>query len=349
MRFDRTTLPQRVVFGQGRIAELEGELKSLGADAAVVIASERALTTVKEAVDGCGPMVASTFTALRQHVPADVVAQATAHCQRVDADAVISVGGGSAIGLGKAISRELGLPTVAVPTTYSGSEITPIYGITTAGTKRTGVDPAVLPDIVIYDPELTLALKDSIVGSSGMNALAHALWAYPSRTTDPVTRLVAGEAVQRLLGGLHSTMAGQRDVDVRAELLYGAYLAGTVLAHAGTAYHHRICHHLGGALGLPHAETHAALLPHTVHLLAAADPAAHRSLAELTGTDLPESVLFDVLAALVGSHDLAQYGLTPATVEAAADVLADSALPEGVRRGDLASMLAAAAAGERSW
>lgn len=348
MRFQRTTLSQRIVFGPGRVAELGSELELLRVRAAVVIASPRALAAVELAVDGCGPVMASAFTSIRRHVPAELVSEATAHCRRVDADGLVTVGGGSAIGLGKAVSRELGLPTIAVPTTYSGSEMTPIYGITDAGVKRTATDPAVLPDTVVYDPELTLALSDASVGASGMNALAHAVWAYAAQGTDPITRVVASEAVKRLLAGLGATAAGQRGADTRAELLLGSHLAGHVLAHAGTAYHHRICHHLGGALDLPHAETHAALLPHTVHLLGAMDPTAHRSVADLTGT-VPEATLFDLLTALIPSHGLARHGLTPATVDAAASALAVRSSRDGVGRGELVSALAAAAAGRPSW
>jgi maleylacetate reductase len=215
--------------------------------------------------------------------------KAREHAKAVGADCAVAVGGGSTIGLGKAIALESAIPILAVPTTYAGSEMTPVYGITEAGLKRTGKDARVLPRTVLYDPRLsaTLPLGMSIV--SGMNAIAHAAEGLYARDGNPVMSLMAEEGIRALAGGLVGIADNEADMEARSKCLYGAWLCGTVLGHVGMALHHKLCHTLGGSFVLPHAETHTVVLPHALAYNAPAAPEAMARIAAAIGE--PEAPL----------------------------------------------------------
>ncbi|HWM04521.1 MAG TPA: maleylacetate reductase [Actinophytocola sp.] len=274
--FTRNSLPGRVVFGSGAArTALAGELESLGARRVLVLASERGEPLARELT---APLpVVEVFTGVREHVPGEVADAALAVAERSDVDCLLSVGGGSAVGTAKAVALHRPVPIVAVPTTYAGSEMTPVWGRTDGGEKRTGTAIAVRPRVVVYDPELTVGLPAGITAASGMNALAHAVEAH--RRGDPVTVLVAREAIRALTEGLPQAVVEQD----RTEALYGAYLAGSVFAVVGSGTHHKICHVLGGTYGLPHARTHAVLLPYTAADAEGVDAGALRELAERIG------------------------------------------------------------------
>jgi alcohol dehydrogenase class IV len=198
------------------------------------------------------------------HVPIEVAQKAIAEASRLGADCVVAGGGGSTIGLAKAIALHAALPILAVPTTYAGSEMTPIYGLTESGVKRIGRDPRVLPKTVIYDPLLTLDLPLPMSISSGFNAIAHAVEALYAENANPVTRLMAEEGIRALARGLSAVKANPSGIDSRSDCLYGAWLCGAVLGMSNMALHHKLCHVLGGTWNLPHAETHTVILPHVI-------------------------------------------------------------------------------------
>lgn len=248
LMFTRDALPGRVVFGPGAARTLPEELSTLKVSRVLLITTERAAPLAK---DLAGP-IAGMFTDVRQHVPALVAEAALRAAEQTSADCLLAVGGGSAIGTAKAVALRTALPIVAVPTTYAGSEMTPVWGRTDGAEKHTGRSPNVLPKLVVYDPDLTATLPPEVAAASGMNALAHAVAAH---TADPVTVLIAKEAVRVLKTALPT----QNPV----ASLYGAYLAATAFAVAGGGPHHKLCHALGGAYDLPHAQTHAVLLPYT--------------------------------------------------------------------------------------
>lgn len=269
--FSRDTLSGRVVFGAGSArGELAGEVAALGARRVLLIATRRGEPLARELA---APLpVAAVFVDAREHVPGEMADAALAVAERSDVDCLLSVGGGSTVGTAKAVALRRPVPIVAVPTTYAGSEMTPVWGRTDGGEKRTGRSPDVLPRLVVYDPDLTVGLPASITAASGMNALAHAVRAHDA---DPVTALLGREAVRVLTEGLPEAVAG-RD---RGAALYGAYLAASAFAVAGAGPHHKLCHTLGGGYGLPHAPTHAVLLPYTADVYAA----GLRELAERIG------------------------------------------------------------------
>jgi maleylacetate reductase len=292
--FVHEALPVRVVFGVGSLASVGEETERLGASRVVLIAGghEKAFADVVAAA--LGPRLAGRFEDVQPHVPLAVAETARSVARELRADALVSIGGGSATGLAKAVALDTGLPIVAVPTTYAGSEMTTIYGITSDSRKQTGRDPRVLPKTVLYDPALTVTLPPGLSAASGMNALAHCVEATYAEGANPLRSAIAGEGIRALAAGLPVVVRAPDDLDARGEVLLGAWLAGTVLASGGVGIHHKICHVLGGTFGLSHAETHAVVLPHVVAFNAGAAPAALALVARALGHDDPAAAIFDL-------------------------------------------------------
>jgi maleylacetate reductase len=273
-RYD--ALPGRIVFGAGAArTELAAEVARLGAERVLLIASTRDADRVRALVAPLGGRVAATFTAVREHVPIATAQAARAAAQGMDA--VLAIGGGSTVGAAKAVALTSGLPILAVPTTYSGSEVTPVWGLTEDGRKTTGTDLVVLPRTVVYDPELTASLPRELAVASSLNAMAHCVEAFWAPRRNPVGTVLAEEGVRSLAAGLRG--------DSATDLLRGAYLAGSALAAAGTGLHHKLCHVLGGTFDLPHARTHATVLPHVLAFNAPGAPEAAMRIARALGVD----------------------------------------------------------------
>ncbi|MEU3245888.1 maleylacetate reductase, partial [Streptomyces sp. NPDC006875] len=283
MRFLHDTLPQRVRFASGEAAESLGdEVAALGARRVLVIAgaAERALA---ERVTGGLPVV-HLHDEVVMHVPVEVADRARAAAAAHDADVLVSVGGGSTTGLAKAVALTTGLPIVAVPTTYAGSEATPVWGLTEGSAKTTGTDPRVLPRAVVYDAALTLGLPADLSAASGLNAVAHCVDSLWAPRTDPVNQALAAEGVRALRTGLPLVVKEPDALPGREQALYGAYLSALAFASAGSGLHHKICHVLGGMFNLPHAATHAVVLPYVLAFNGAAAPEAEQRLASAFGT-----------------------------------------------------------------
>ncbi|EHP41129.1 iron-containing alcohol dehydrogenase [Cupriavidus basilensis OR16] len=241
----------RVLFGAGSLSQAGQELERLGAKRALVLCTPNQAEDATRLSDALGPLSAGIYPGAVMHVPLETARAAVAHAQAVGADCMIALGGGSTTGLGKAIALTSGLPILAIPTTYAGSEMTPIYGLTDAGLKKTGRDPRVLPRTVIYDPALTVGLPVSLSVTSGLNAIAHAAEGLYAQDANPVTSLMAEEGIRALASGIPRVFAAPTDLDARADCLYGAWLCGSVLGSVGMALHHKLCHTLGGSFNLP--------------------------------------------------------------------------------------------------
>jgi maleylacetate reductase len=285
---------QRVLFGPGSLAQLGAEIELLGARRALVLSTPGQREDAERIAGLLGSRVAGVFDKAVMHVPIEVAREARELARSIGADCAVAIGGGSTIGLGKAIAMESALPILALPTTYAGSEMTPIYGITEAGLKKTGRDVRVLPRTVIYDPQLTFTLPIDLSVTSGINALAHAAEGLYAADGNPIMDLMAVEgitAIGRALPLLTSSPAPEVMQEARADALYGAWLCGAVLGNVGVALHHKLCHTLGGSFNLPHAETHTVVLPHALAYNAAAAPAAMKRIAgALGGTSAPRAV-----------------------------------------------------------
>jgi alcohol dehydrogenase class IV len=319
--------PSRVVFGAGALAHLEREIERLGARRALVLCTPGQRHQAEKVAQRLGGRAAGIFDRAAMHVPIETAREAREQARRLGADCAVAIGGGSTTGLGKAIALDSGLPILAIATTYAGSEMTPIYGITEGGLKKTGRDPRVLPRTVIYDPELTLALPVPLSVTSGMNAIAHAAEGLYARDGNPVMDLMAEEGIRALARALPAIRRRGDDIDARGDALYGAWLCGTVLGNVGMALHHKLCHTLGGSFGLPHAEVHTVVLPHAMDFNAAAAPEAMRRIARALG--LPQGTsaaagLFDLARDNGAPVALRDIGMKEADLDRAADIAVDN-------------------------
>jgi maleylacetate reductase len=337
--------PGRVVFGVGALDRLPEELARLGARRVLLVASKR---VADEVVDRLGDRHAATFSDVVQHVPVEVAERARQAAREIHADALVTVGGGSAVGLAKAVALDLDLPIVAVPTTYAGSELTTIYGLSQDGRKRTGRDPRVLPKVVLYDPALTVSLPPQVTGPSGMNALAHCVEALYGPGANPVSAVLATEGIRALAAGLPLAVERPDDLEGRTRTLRGAWLAGAALTVAGTGIHHQICHVLGGAFGLDHGGMNAVLLPHTVWFVTSAVPAATARVAAALGAADAATGCFDLARRIGAPASLAALGMAGADLDRAAELCAGQVTgrprPAGVEQ--LRFLLGAAHAGQ---
>lgn len=346
--FDHTSLGQRVLFGSHAAVENTARVVAdLGAEHVLLVAGRSSAQAARD-VAGALPVVA-TIDEVAQHVPAERAEAAVAVAQSSGADLVLTIGGGSATGLGKAVALRTALPLVAVPTTFAGSEATDVWGLTTDGVKQTGSDPRVLPRAVVYDAALTLGLAPRSVAASSLNAVAHAVDGLWAPRADPVNRALGTEGLRALVPALQRLARGQDDLALREQLLYGAHLTAVAFASAGSGLHHKICHVLGGAFGLPHAEMHAIVLPHVTAFNAPAAPDAAARLAELFD-GVPAAVgLRQLLAGLGLPQALREVGLAEGDLRRAAELVLPSVPPSNPRPVDAAaleSLLHAAWAGD---
>jgi alcohol dehydrogenase class IV len=283
--------PARVIFGSAALNQLAQEIDTLGCKKALVLSTSEQRGSAERVAGMLGPRAAAVFDRAVMHVPIETAREARELARKLGADCAVAIGGGSTTGLGKAIALDSGLPIVAIPTTYAGSEMTPIYGITEAGLKKTGRDMRVLPRTVIYDPELTLSLPASLSVTSGINAIAHAAEGLYAVDRNPIMDMMAEEGIAALGRALPCIVKDKADADARSDALYGAWLCGTVLGHLGMALHHKLCHTLGGTFNLPHAETHTIVLPHVlVYNNSHAPEAMERIRRALNGQHAPQAV-----------------------------------------------------------
>lgn len=312
--------PSRVVFGAGSIQHLEREIDALGARRALVLSTPEQARQAQAIADRLGARAAGIFPRAVMHVPIETARQAREEASRLGADCAIAIGGGSTTGLGKAIAMDSGLPILAIPTTYAGSEMTPIYGITEAGLKKTGRDPRVLPRTVIYDPELTLTLPVAMSVTSGMNAIAHAVEGLYAQDSNPVMDLMAEEGIAAMARALPAIRADMADVQARGDALYGAWLCGAVLGNVGMALHHKLCHTLGGSFNLPHAEVHTVVLPQAMAFNAAAAPQAMQRIARALQAPSAAAGLYDLARDNGAPVALKDIGMKPQDLDRAADI-----------------------------
>lgn len=316
--FEHDTGASRTVFGTGTLSRVPAELERLGGHRALVLSTrgQRGLATRVAAV--LGDAAAGIFDGAAAHTPVEVTEAALARAEQVAADSVVSVGGGSTTGLGKALAARTGLPHLVVPTTYAGSEVTSLLGETADGEKVTRTGPEILPEVVVYDVALTTTLPWPVTVTSAVNAMAHAVEALYAADRTAETDRMATESLGALARGLRSLRHDADDLDARADLLYGAWLAGRCLGTVGMGLHHKLCHTLGGSFGLPHAATHTVVLPHAMAYNAPAAPQAMGAAAAALGVDDAPSGLQALVAGLGGPTRLRDLGFGLADVPRAA-------------------------------
>jgi maleylacetate reductase len=346
--FTYTALPARVVFGSGTISTLPDEMARMGCRRALVLTTAEQESAGREIVAMLGERAAGIFAGAVMHTPVEVSERATAIARESGADCTVALGGGSTIGLGKAIALRTDLPQICIPTTYAGSEMTPIIGQTEGGLKTTQRTEKVLPETVIYDVDLTLTLPPALSATSGINAIAHAVEALYAQDRNPVISLMAEEGVRALARALPVITRDPTDKDARADALYGAWLCGTCLGAVGMALHHKLCHVLGGTFNLPHAETHTIVLPHALAYNAAAAPEAVAALARSLGGSDPSLSLFELAGRLGAPRALREIGMPEDGIERASELALKNPYwnPRPLEREGIRTLIARAWAGE---
>jgi maleylacetate reductase len=317
--FVYTTAPARIVFGTGSSVGVAEEIRRLGLSRALVLSTPHQKGDAEALAARLGPLTAGVFSDAAMHTPVEVTKRAVEAYRAAGADCVVSLGGGSTTGLGKAIALRTDAPQIVIPTTYAGSEVTPILGQTENGVKTTLRGPEILPEVVIYDAELTLGLPVGISMTSGLNAMAHAAEALYARDRNPIASMMAVEGLRAMIEALPGVRMEPQDTKARETALYGAWLCGTVLGAVGMSLHHKLCHTLGGSLDLPHAETHAVLLPHTIAYVEQAVPDQLAPLAALVGGRAGTG-LYDFAARLGAPASLAALGVGEEDLDAMAEL-----------------------------
>lgn len=346
--FIHDTLGQKIMFGFSQAPEhLRQEVDERDARRVMLIAGEAELEIARRVAAKI--KVALWHSDVVMHVPIETADKAREIAAEHDIDLLVSVGGGSTTGLAKAVALTTGIPIVAVPTTYAGSEATNVWGLTEAARKTTGVDPKVLPQTVIYDSELMLSLPVEMSVASGLNGMAHCIDSLWAPRADPINAALAAEGIRALALGLPKIVADSQDLDGRDGALYGAYLAAVSFASAGSGLHHKICHTLGGTFNLPHAQTHATVLPYVLAFNSSHAPEAEARAAAAFGTDTALDGLQLLRQKVHAPKALADYGFTAAGIAEAVEVTMPAipaSNPRPVTEADLTALLTAALSGE---
>ena len=347
--FVHQALASRVVFGAGSLQQLGQEIDALGATRALVLCTPEQADSARRVAELLGERAAGIFPKAVMHVPIETAREARAEGRRLGADCAVAIGGGSTTGLGKAIALDSGLPIIAIPTTYAGSEMTSIYGLTEAGVKKTGRDLRVLPRTVIYDPELSLSLPIGLTVTSGLNAIAHAAEGLYAFDGNPIVSLMAEEGIRAIAAALPRLLVAPTDVDARGDALYGAWLCGVVLGAVSMGLHHKLCHTLGGSFNLPHAEVHTVVLPHALAYNEAHAPEAMRRIAQALGHESAAAGLFDLAQRLGAPVALKTIGMPADGLDRAADLAVQTPYPNPrpLERAAIRELLQRAFDGER--
>jgi maleylacetate reductase len=339
--FIYNALPARIVFGQGTINQVADEVSRLNCRRALILSTPQQQRDAERLASHLGGFAAGVFAGAVMHTPVDVTEQAMRLLRELDSDCTIALGGGSTIGLGKAIALRTDLPQIVIPTTYAGSEATPILGETEGGRKTTQRSLKVLPEVIIYDVDLTLTLPPGLTATSGMNAMAHAVEALYAENANPVISLLAEQAIAMLASALPRIVRNPRDRDARSDALYGAWACGTCLGAVGMALHHKLCHVLGGSFGLPHAETHTVVLPHAAAFNASAAPEAMARVARALGVREAAQGLFELAGKLGAPRSLREIGMSDGGLDHAADLAVASPYwnPRPIERAAIRALL----------
>jgi maleylacetate reductase len=311
---------QRVVFAPGAKSRLGTELAALGRQRALVLTTPEQAATGEALLQDLGESGAALFTGAAMHTPVDVTEHALQIAREREADCLVAIGGGSTIGLAKALALRTGLQQVAIPTSFAGSEATPILGQTEGGRKTTLTDPRLRPNVILYDVTLVKTLPPAMVIASGMNAIAHGIEGLYAQNRNPITSVMALEGIRAMVSALPRLQADPANDEAWAETLYGSWLCGCVLGQVGMAIHHKLCHALGGGFNLPHAETHAVILPHAVAFNEVAVPALLQPVAEIFATATAHEGLTRFARQIGAPTGLQPFGLTLADLPKAVDL-----------------------------
>lgn len=319
--FIYNALPSRVVFGSGTIEQVAEEVRGLGCARAFLLTTPQQADAGEALARRLGDLAVGLFPGAVMHTPVDVTDRAADAVRDARADCLVAIGGGSTIGLGKAIALRTDLPQIVVPTTYAGSEATPILGQTENGLKTTQRGARILPEVIVYDVDLTLTLPTSLTVTSGLNAIAHAVEGLYSREANPLISLLAEDGIRAIVSALPQIVANPTDIAARSDALYGAWACGVTLGVVGMALHHKLCHTLGGTFDLPHAETHTVILPHAMAYNASAAPDAMRRVSRAIGADDAPRGMWNLAKSLGAPLTLAELGMSRDGIDRAVELV----------------------------
>ena len=311
---------QRVLFGVGVRNTVADEVRRLGCSRALILSTPPQSSSALDLAAALNDMSAGVFSRAAMHTPVEVTENALRHVQEINADCLIAIGGGSTTGLGKAIAHRTGLPQIVIPTTYAGSEATPILGQTEDGVKTTLTDRKVLPEVILYDPELVATLPVGMTVTSALNAMAHAAEALYARDKSEDSNQLAIDGLTSFVKSLPKVLQDPEDLAAREETQRGAWACGAVLGRVGMALHHKLCHTLGGSFELPHAETHAIILPHAIHYNAQAVPGLLAPVTDLLGGSSPGMALWQFAKSMGAPLALRDLGLQVQDLDRVAEI-----------------------------
>jgi maleylacetate reductase len=347
-QFEAQTAAVRVRFAPGVRHELAEEVERLGCSRALVLSTQPQEHSARQIAQALGALSVGVYPHAVMHTPVDVTRDALAHVKTVGADCLVAVGGGSTTGLGKAIAYQTDLAQIVVPTTYAGSEATAILGQTENGRKTTVTDPAIQPEVILYDAELVTSLPLGLSVTSALNAMAHAAEALYAKNRNPVSTLLATEGLRAFADAMPRLIKDPSDIDARGESLYGAWLCGTVLGQVGMALHHKLCHTLGGSFDLPHAETHSVILPHALAFNARAVPNLLEPVGKIFGASNPGVAVHAFASMMNAPMSLAELGLAEADLDRAAELATEKPYwnPQPVESDSIRALLQAAWSGD---
>ncbi|KAH0282692.1 putative maleylacetate reductase [Aureobasidium namibiae CBS 147.97] len=348
--FIYTSTPSRVIFGQGKVSTLPQEAEALGVSKCLILCTKFQIKEAEMLTKLLGDKAVGIFDNATMHTPISITDEALDLAKSLNADSVVSIGGGSTIGLGKAISFKTKLPHICIPTTYAGSEMTPILGQTVDGKKTTESHPDIKPNVVIYDVDLTMTLPVEMSMTSSVNAIAHAVEALYAPDTNPIIQLLAQDGVRALASALPEIKTNPLSIPARTKAQYGAWLCAICLGSTKMALHHKICHVLGGTFNLPHADTHTAVLPHALAFNAPATPRAMELLAEALPEGKGDAVKgMNILLEKLGMQmDLKRFGMKESDIEIGVQQTLSNAYsnPRKIEEGPIREMIRRCWAGE---
>jgi alcohol dehydrogenase class IV len=301
---------------------------------------------VSDIVKRLGDRAVGLFDRAVMHVPIEIAEAARDEARRSGADCCVAVGGGSTTGLAKAIALVSELPILAIPTTYAGSEMTPIWGLTESGLKKTGRDPRALPQTVLYDASLTITMSAMLRPPVWIDRALRGR-CMPGR--ESIISMMAEEGIRALAKSLPVVVKAPSNLEARSDALYGAWLGGISLGAVGMALHHKLCHTLGGSFNLPHAETHTVVLPHAAAYNALATTEAMSRIARALGAASAATGLFDLAASLGAPMSLEKIGMKASDVDKAADIAVQNPYynPRPITREGIRALLQNAFEGRR--
>lgn len=338
----------RVQFGAGIRKTIASEVSRLGAKRALILSTPEQSEMATELAATLGQAAAGVFCKAAMHTPVSVTQEALEHLKACQADCLVAIGGGSTTGLGKALAYRTDLPQIVIPTTYAGSEATPILGQTEDSVKTTLSDPKVLPEVILYDPELVVTLPVGMTVTSGLNAMAHAAEALYAENRTAASDALSVQGLEAFVKGLPRVIANPADLPAREETLRGAWACGTVLGLVGMGLHHKLCHTLGGSFDLPHAPTHAIILPHAIAYNARSAAKDLAPIVGLLGGDNAGVALYDFAKSLGAPLALRGLGLKEADLDRATELATSKPYPNPhpVTATDIRALLRAAWAGD---